>query len=537
MPIGLYWDEIAILVDAKSVAASGLDMHGNAWYQLIFPSYGDYKLPVYLWLASLSVKIFGASEWAIRLPSLLAGLVTVLTAGYLARLLARDFKLTSQPELLQLATMLVVTLSPWSIGFSRTAFEGHVAQALVGLSAVCLVKSWKKIWWLIPAILLGALATYTYFSVRYVWPVVAVMSQIGWLAQTQEFKKSFKTVSVSVVGLLLSFGLLLLPMLNSPLYNVSTQFRLGTDSILKNETQIITSNVYRELSGNSPLDRVWFHRLWLTGRELLINYADNTSPAFLFVTGDPNLRHGTGEYGLFLLPMAILFVMGLYRWSHKAPFILAWLVLWWAAALLPASVPQNTPHALRSLNALIPLSCIIGLGLAIVLEQLDSKQVINRVASWLLVGWITISAIGFGLYFFTVYPITSAPAWQGGYRELAQATLEIGKHHQDVETLLIHPDDRFYLWIMAYGPFTATDFHSWKSKEYQFKELGSIKVAGPAEVESRLKQNSRLLLTGQRDTLEKLRTEIGFSILEYKMVPEHPNDPLEKYAVWLVSLP
>src|SRR3972149_8796774 len=78
VPVSLYWDETAMLVDARSVAATGRDMYGNSWLQAIYPSYGDYKLPVYIWLASLSVKVFGASEWALRLPSATAGGLTLL---------------------------------------------------------------------------------------------------------------------------------------------------------------------------------------------------------------------------------------------------------------------------------------------------------------------------------------------------------------------------------------------------------------------------------------------------------------------------
>src|SRR5688572_25885495 len=80
LPTDLYIDEIAMLADAKSVAQSGLDMHGRPWYQVLYPSYGDYKLPVYLWLASLSVKVLGVSQLALRLPSMIAGIMTIIIA-------------------------------------------------------------------------------------------------------------------------------------------------------------------------------------------------------------------------------------------------------------------------------------------------------------------------------------------------------------------------------------------------------------------------------------------------------------------------
>ena len=84
-PAVTYWDETAILIDAKAIAESGKDMHGGSMWQLIFPSYGDYKMPVLIWLAAISVKLFGATQFALRLPSLLAGIGTVLVSYFLAR--------------------------------------------------------------------------------------------------------------------------------------------------------------------------------------------------------------------------------------------------------------------------------------------------------------------------------------------------------------------------------------------------------------------------------------------------------------------
>mgnify|MGYP003988032779 FL=1 len=65
VPVSLYWDEAAILLDAKVVSQTGRDVHGNPWLQVLFPSYGDFKLPTYIWLAALSVKFLGVTELAV----------------------------------------------------------------------------------------------------------------------------------------------------------------------------------------------------------------------------------------------------------------------------------------------------------------------------------------------------------------------------------------------------------------------------------------------------------------------------------------
>ncbi|HQM16026.1 MAG TPA: hypothetical protein PLM16_02345, partial [Candidatus Woesebacteria bacterium] len=33
IPVGLYWDEVAIAADAKAVALTGFDLHQQSWWQ------------------------------------------------------------------------------------------------------------------------------------------------------------------------------------------------------------------------------------------------------------------------------------------------------------------------------------------------------------------------------------------------------------------------------------------------------------------------------------------------------------------------
>jgi 4-amino-4-deoxy-L-arabinose transferase-like glycosyltransferase len=68
VPVSLYWDEAAIGIDAYSLNETGRDMNNMSFWQPVFGSYGDFKAPVLIWLATLSVHFFGLSEWSVRLP-------------------------------------------------------------------------------------------------------------------------------------------------------------------------------------------------------------------------------------------------------------------------------------------------------------------------------------------------------------------------------------------------------------------------------------------------------------------------------------
>ena len=444
VPVSLYWDETAILVDARSIAATGQDMHGNSWLQAILPSYGDYKLAVLIWLASLSVKLLGATELAVRLPSALSGILTMIFGGLIAgELLVSTKKLRWW---LFVLTAAVIAIAPWSVLFSRTGFEGHVGQLLLAVSIWCALKARKQWGWGILAALIGGLATYTYFSIRFVWPVVFFL-----VVTLFTVKKTWRSFLLQLVVPFLLYAVSLRPMYQSPLYEASNQFRLSATSVLNMADWPIVANEYKLPAGNTLLDKAMYHPWVLISRELAKNYADNLSFDFLFLTGDPNLRHGTGRHGLFLWPFFLPLVYGWYTLFPKFWRQGVLLLGWWLVALLPASVPETTPHALRSLNALMPLSLVIAWGV----WQWWRVTWQARQRQWLEKGIFLVWSMAVGLalfdfvtYYFQVYPALSAKEWQDGYKAVAH---EAWVNRADMDVVWVEPfDPRFYLWLLAY---------------------------------------------------------------------------------------
>lgn len=445
VPVSLYWDETAILVDARSIAATGQDIHGNAWLQAIFPSYGDYKLPVYIWLASLSVKLLGASELTVRLPSAVAGLLTMIVGGLIAWELFSPAK-KSAKQWLFVITALVIAIAPWSVMFSRTGFEGHVGQLLLALSIWGALKMKSHWFWGVVAALVGGLATYTYFSIRFVWPVVFVLVSLLFTS-----KKGWRRFVTGLILPLLIYAMTLWPMSQSPLYPASNQFRLSATSVLNVADWAIISNEYKLQAGNTLIDKLIYHPSVLMARELWRNYADNLSADFLFLSGDPNLRHGTGRHGLFLWPFLLPFIYGWYTLFPKHWKQGLLLLGWWLIAFLPASVPETTPHALRSLNALVPLALVIAWGCWQLWQTLWATPKPKLISQLVFIAWggvIGLSLYDFTSYYFQTYPALSAQDWQDGYKAVAH---EAWANKDQMDVVWVEPfDARFYLWLLAY---------------------------------------------------------------------------------------
>ncbi len=462
----LYIDEMAMLVDAKSVVATGQDMHGESWLQPIFLSYGDYKQPVYIWLLSVAVALFGDEQWVVRVPSLLAGLFTIFITPLIGlelwrwRNFKRDLNIPLKEwyithRWLAVAIAMVVAVSPWSMTFSRAGFEGHLAQLLLALSIYALLLSLRNGWWRLVSVLLMAASTYTYYSVRFVAPAVFVSISFYQLWQTRHLASRNRTTSnifvkifLTILFPLIGFYMLLLPQTYSPLAAASEQYRLSTDSVLNDRGDLVlTQNVYRELAGNSRFDRLIFHRDWLFVRQLATNYADFLDFNFLFLNGDENLRHGTGAHGLFLLPFLPVFVCGIYELATKHRAMGLILFIWWMVALLPAAVPNTTPHALRSLNALVPLSIIIGVGLHsfifFIMRRFGQLGMKIVGIGWLI--WLIFAVVEFAYYYQKPYQSLSRGAWAERDQFLLEQSQALNT--DQTEVFFWGVNTRMYLWI------------------------------------------------------------------------------------------
>ena len=124
VPVSLYWDEVAVGLDARSLLQTGLDLNQHSLLQPIFISYGDYKAPVFIWLVTLLGKFISVTELTVRLPSLLASLgVAWLLYKWLGSFVAISF-----------------LIMPWSIHFSRIGFESHISLFWLVLSVYLMIK-------------------------------------------------------------------------------------------------------------------------------------------------------------------------------------------------------------------------------------------------------------------------------------------------------------------------------------------------------------------------------------------------------------
>ncbi|MCL5071356.1 MAG: glycosyltransferase family 39 protein [Actinobacteria bacterium] len=169
IPPGLYADETALGYNAYSILLTGRDEYGEK-LPLYFRSFDDYKLPVYVYSTALTIKLFGANAFAVRLPSALFGSLSVIALYFLILEL-------SGRKRLALLTSLFLALNPWHIFFSRAGYEVNMATSLIVIGTLFFIMAVNRKNNLLLFILSATaflLSLYTYNVTRLIAPIIFI---------------------------------------------------------------------------------------------------------------------------------------------------------------------------------------------------------------------------------------------------------------------------------------------------------------------------------------------------------------------------
>lgn len=461
-PPSLYWEEVALGYDAYSILKTGKDHHGNPWPIVAFSSFGDYKPSLYFYAAVPSVAAFGLTELGVRLPAIISSALTAVAVLWWAKKLSGSNAIAGW-------SAFIFAVQPWSWLIGKVGFEVNLATLLlIAGSAFVLVtteqiqekslaKSWLSGFF---AVVLLALSMYAYHGARVLAPLFAVwiiLVTFPWKsARKIEIWKHWLLTWIPLTGLAM---ILISPILLS-LHSPVVLQRAKETSLLTNLAPVEASVQAQNLSGNTRISRLLFHRYVFWGRTLAESYLSHFSPSFLFGRGDNNTRHATHYFGM-LAPWEMLTLLaGFYGWVFKGKRKNT-LLLFGLIALSPvaAMITTATPHALRALPLASWLAIVSGAGIVQLLYAVTQVRVfrwlretqqrwsIPATLSALCLG-IVASTIIFWHYLWYIYPVDAAAEWQYGYRQVFE---EIEKHSQSEEPLYVsleYQRPAMYLFFM-----------------------------------------------------------------------------------------
>lgn len=401
LPVSLYWDEVSIGYNAYSIATTGKDEFGVTM-PLLFKAYNDYKLPTYIYLSVIPVKLFGLNEFSVRFTSAFFGVLTVVLIFFLTRELLPKMHFagwTDKKSMVPLFASLFLAISPWHVQFSRAAFEANVGLFFVVLGTYLFFRSFRKRYLLPLSMLSYVVGSYTYRSVFvFVFIFFIGLSIIWW-------KKMFANKKYFLVAVMIGI-VTIAPLLLGLSGKGATRFQ-QTSIQVEADRQSLESFT----EGKPVNKKLMLLKVFVEG------YISEISPQFLFLNGDSNGRHNIKGMGLLYLWDLPFLLIGIYILIKKVPRRIGLtLLIWFLAFPIPAALSIPTPHALRSLNALPLPQIITSIGMMAGLVYFKKYKTIYIL--------ILAIVIGFFVYgYINSYSIshlkTYAADWGDGYKQLA----------------------------------------------------------------------------------------------------------------------
>ncbi len=387
IPVGLHRDEAFLGYNAYSILKTGRDMTDNP-YPLHLESF-LFSPAGYSYAAIPTIAAFGLNPFAVRLPSALAGIFTVIAVYFLVSKLFPQSK--HIPTLSFLAATLLA-ISPWHINLSRTATENTLVVLLLTLATYLFLTylTNKRIVLFLGSLLLFASTYLIYQAPRAFVPLLVPLLLIfGW----RSIPKSHR-LWVSVITLLLIF-IPVARIISSPTLSV----RIRTVSILASqETQLKLDESLREnaIAGVHPfVARLFHNKLTAYTKVVVNNYFQHFSYDFLLTDAGLPDRYRVPGAGIMYLWEALFALVGatilLLQARPLALVLLGWIAL---APLGSALTSDDVPNLQRTLIIFPALTLVAAYGLMWTWVQF-------RKSRWFLP--LTYGVALFSLYGFAAY--------------------------------------------------------------------------------------------------------------------------------------
>lgn len=401
-PHNLYVDEVAIGWNAYSILKTGRDEYGT-WLPLAFKSFGDYKLPVYIYTTVFSEAVFGKTALAVRLPAVIFGTITVAVFMLLVKQLTKSSSLS-------LLCGLLLAISPWHLQFTRAGFEATAGLMfnLVGVYLLVLDFTGKRrtFFWGLASLVL---ALYSYHFSRVTAPFLLLTLLIIYRKQLGRIIRRKYAIFATILLLLL-----VIPFV---------RYAASVEGLARFSSESFVKDLPLNLKSNEVKKRLWYIQRF--GENYLVNF----SLDYLFFAGDTIGRHSVREMGMnyvWQLPFLVIGLITLWRKRTPATYLFgAWLLI----APIPAALTTPNPHGLRSLGEVLSITFFSASGLWYIFSRITARRlwfggIISFITAYFLMMYLHI--------YFVHYPKRTSPDWSGGYKEAFVYALQNQNHYEKI---------------------------------------------------------------------------------------------------------
>ncbi len=453
VPVAFFNDEAAVGYNAFSLLHTGKDEFGQTW-PIFFTSFGEGKLPLYVYEAVPTIAAFGLNEFATRLPAALLGTLTILVIYFFTQeALCLSYKHTNK-ELpkhvltwVPLWSAFFLATMPWHIHFSRGIFgQESLFWVLLGawLSLRALrTEAYKD--WILSGLSFSA-ALLTYHAPKAFVPLW-IAGILLYLSKTKGLKQSLITGSLF---LLISGSVWLYTSL-SPL-----GMARAADMSVFSQHSGVDSRLWESIvdSSGQPvlITQLQHNKVESYGRDILQRYFTHFNPDFLFFNGDMlRARYRVPNVGqLLVITLPLLLVGSYWLFNRKLWPVILFLIL----SPLPAAFSFETPSSVRAIFMTVPLAICLALGWTAILSWLKQKQ---KPIQLLTIGTFLFSYLYFFGYYLDAYfhhaQIKTVPEWQYGYKDLVTKVNTLAPNYDKIKVTAKHGTPYiFFLFYSQYDP-------------------------------------------------------------------------------------
>lgn len=422
VPVSLSQDELDVGYQAYSLSQTGKDYFGNG-YPLHIQSVHEWRTPVAVYLTVPTVALFGTTPLGIRLTSMVLGSISVLFMFLLVRQLGKFHKLPFESDKLGLISAFLLAISPWHIQYSRLGFDMATLVFLLIFGLYLFFRGLDGRPKLVAlSLFVILLMPWTYSTAKVYTPLLVVTLIALYFRRIVKLPRKVKTYSI-LIGMVM-----VLPLLQISLKGVGTE-RIEKISIFLSqqelENKLGDSLLLIDPKHRSVFSRIFYNKFTFYGDRIIENYSQALSPDFLFVKGDPNLRHSIDGMGMFYLVDVVPLVLGAFVVSNKKinnrlKILTLFMIV---GGIFPSSLTiDGGTHASRLVLIVFPLIFLITIGVLTLARRLKILYIFGLLACF----------ISYQHNFWLVNPAKSEMWWDTGWEDAVRKVNEIERNYDKV---------------------------------------------------------------------------------------------------------
>lgn len=368
-PKGFNADEASFGYDAYSILLTGRDQWGTQ-FPLVLKSFGDFKSPLYSYIAVPFVALLGLNEFAVRLPSVIVGVLAV----YVTYLLTVQI-LPKNRSHFAIVSAFLLAVSPWHIMLSRAAIEANLTILLLPAGILFFIKGIKNPKLFFYSAIFFGLNLFAYHTGK----LLTLMVVIG---LTIFYWKTLKNIGLRKTFFAgATFAVFLFAMLYT--FSLGGGSRISERSIFQGALlEGAEKRIIRVQQGSNPVvAKILHNKYQVAAQRFINNYKQYFSLRFL--------NQGAGESYYAMVPgigilytfelIMILGLLFLFKQKGIRKIVLV-LLIWLTISPLPAALSTGVGYSGTRASGMLPVLPILSaFGLIGWLSVLNNKIVFTRI--------------------------------------------------------------------------------------------------------------------------------------------------------------